>query len=161
MVSLVPCLIFHIILQHQELTAAFRLKVFLHRPLSQLGYSLIESTSKCAPPPSDKSTAKRHRAYDLHTSKVLEAAEAGIGIFTLPGPFTTHTPLVICGLTLCLLAQISACRFILKGPAYTAGRDRVRLGLAAIKVLGEVWTIGANTVKEVQAIAREVLSLQI
>ena len=147
-----PCLIFHIILQNQELTAASRLKVFLHRPLSQLGYSLIESTSKCAPSSSKKSTAERQRAYDSHTSKVLEAAEADIDIFTLSGSFITHTSLIICGLTLCLLAQISACRFKLKGPAYTADRDRVRLRLTAIKVLGEVWIIGVNTVKEVQVI---------
>jgi hypothetical protein len=90
---------------------------------------------------------------------VLEAAEAGIGLFTLPSPFTKHTPLVICGLTLAILSQVSACRFKLKGPGYTAARDRVRLGLAAIKAMGEVWTIGSITVKEVQIIARETLSL--
>ncbi|KAK9244204.1 hypothetical protein V1506DRAFT_461529 [Lipomyces tetrasporus] len=135
------------------------LKVYLHRPRSQLAYDPIERTSKCAPPPSDKSVAERQRAYDFHTTKVLEAAEAGIGLFTLPSPFTKHTPMVICGLTLAILAQVSACRFKLKGPGYTAARDRVRLGLAAIKAMGEVWTIGSITVKDLQIIARETLSL--
>lgn len=36
----------------------------------------------------------------------------------------------------------------------------MRLGLGAIKALGDVWTIGSITVKEVQTIARETLSLQ-
>lgn len=91
---------------------------------------------------------------------MLEAAEAGTGLFTLPSPFTTHSPLAICGLTLLILAQISACRFKLKGAEYKAARDRVRLGLGAIKVLGEVWAIGQVTVGEIQIIARDVLSLQ-
>jgi hypothetical protein len=36
----------------------------------------------------------------------------------------------------------------------------VRLGLGVIKALGEVWTIGHITVREIQTIARETLSLQ-
>jgi hypothetical protein len=91
---------------------------------------------------------------------VLEAAEAGTGLFTLPSSFTTLSPLAICGLTLLILAQISACRFKLKGAEYKAARDRVRLGLGAIKALGEVWTIGQVTVDEIRVIARDVLSLQ-
>lgn len=137
-----------------------RLKVFLHRPRSQLAYGSIERISKCAPPPCEKSVSEQQRAYDFHTTKVLEASEAGIGLFTLPGPFITHTPLLICGMTLSILAQISACRFKLKGPRYAAARDRVRLGLRAIKTLGEVWAIGHITVREIQNIAREMLSLQ-
>jgi hypothetical protein len=137
-----------------------RLKVSLHRPRSQLAYGPIERISKCAPPPCDKSVAEQQRAYDFHTTKVLEASEAGIGLFTLPSPFIKHTPLVICGVTLSILAQISACRFKLKGPRYTAARDRVRLGLRAIKILGEVWAIGHITVREIQNIALETLSLQ-
>jgi hypothetical protein len=114
------------------------LKVYLHRPRSQLAYCHIENTSKCAPPPSEKSLEDQQRAYDFYTTKALEAAGAGIGLFTLPTPFVSHTPLLICGLTLCILAHISACRFKLTGTAYTAARDRVRLGLGAIKALGGV-----------------------
>lgn len=36
----------------------------------------------------------------------------------------------------------------------------MRLGLGAIKVLGEVWAIGHVTVGEIQVIARDILSLQ-
>jgi hypothetical protein len=71
-----------------------------------------------------------------------------------------HTPLVICGLTLAILAQISACTFVLKGADYVAGRDHVRLGLGAVKEFSEVWPVGRKTMKEVKAIAREALSLQ-
>jgi hypothetical protein len=134
-------------------------RVYLHRPRSQLTYGSVERTSKCAPPPSEKSVEEQQRAYDFHTTKVLEASESAIGLFTLPAPFFKRTPLVICSLTLSLLAQIAACRLRLKGVVYTAARDRIRLGLGVIKTLGEVWPVAQKTVKEVQIIARETLSV--
>lgn len=137
-----------------------RLRIYLHRPRSQLTYGAAERTSKCAPPPSNQLTKKQERFFKFHTTKVLEAAEAGTGLLTLPLPFTTHSPLVICGLTLIMLAQISACPLKQDGPDYKAGRERVRLGLAAIKALGQRWEIGATTLKEIQTIARHMLSLQ-
>ncbi|KFY69115.1 hypothetical protein V496_00494 [Pseudogymnoascus sp. VKM F-4515 (FW-2607)] len=136
------------------------LKVYLHRPRSQLAYGAIERSSRCAHPPSEKLIEEQQRAFDFHTTKVLEAAEAGTGLFTLPIAFIRHSPLSICGLTILLLAQMSACRFKLKGAEYKAARDRVRLGLGAIKALGEVWPIGQVTVGEIQTIARDVLSLR-
>jgi hypothetical protein len=147
-------------LPRNEILILYRLKVYLHRPRSQLAYSSIERNSRCAPPPSEKLVEEEQRSFDFHTTKVLEAAEAGTGLFTLPSLVTTHSPLAICGLTLLVLAQISACRFKLKGADYKAARDRVRLGLGAIKVLGEVWAIAQVTVGEIQIIARDVLSLQ-
>lgn len=143
-----------------EILTRYRLKVYLHRPRSQLAYGSVERNSRCAHPPSEKLVEDDQRAFDFHTTKVLEAAEAGTGLFTLPSSFTTHSPLAICGLTLLILAQMSACRFKLKGAEYKAARDRVRLGLGAIKVLGKVWPIGHVTVGEIQTIARDVLSLQ-
>ena len=133
--------------------------VYLHRPRSQLTYGSIEQTSKCAPPPSEKSVEEQQRAYDFHTTKVLQASESAIGLFTLPTPFLKHTPLVICSMTLSLLAQIAACRLKLKGLLYNAARDRIRLGLGVIKTMGEVWPVAQKTLKEVQIIARETLSL--
>jgi hypothetical protein len=120
----------------------------------------MECVSECAPPPPEQLGDDRQRSYDFHTTKILEAANAAIDLFALPSPVFMHTPLVICGLTLSILAQISACTFVLKGAAYVAGRDRVRLGLGAVKEFGEVWPLGRKTMKEVKVIAREVLSLQ-
>ena len=102
---------------------------------------------------------EQQRAYDFHTTKVLQASESAIGLFTLPTPFLKHTPLVICSMTLSLLAQIAACRLKLKGLLYNAARDRIRLGLGVIKTMGEVWPVAQKTVKEVQIIAREALLL--
>lgn len=135
----------------------FRLKISLHRPRSHLSYSPIESTSKCATPPSQKPTTEQQRAYDFHSTKVVEASGAGVSLFTLPSPFIRHTPIVICALNMSILAQLSACRLKLEGVGYSACRDRVRLGLGVIKAVGEIWPIARLTLKELQVIAREIL----
>ena len=98
---------------------------------------------------------EQQRSYDFHTTKVLEASDSAIDLFTLPFPFLRRTPLLVCSLTLSLLAQIAACRLKPKGVVYAAARNRIRLGLAVIKTLGEVWPIAQKTVKELQIIARE------
>lgn len=133
----------------------FREMISLHRPRSQLTYGLVERRSKCAPPPSEKAIEAQQRAFDFHTTKVLAASDSAIGLFTLPIPYLKLTPMVICSLTISLLAQIAGCRLKLKGVVYSASRDRIRLGLAVIKTLGEVWPVAVKTVKEVQDIARE------
>lgn len=133
--------------------------VYLHRPRSQLTYGTVERTSKCAPPPSDKSVEEQQRAYDFHTTKVIDASDSAIGLFTIPCPFIKHSPIVICSLTLSILAQIAACRLKPKGVVYNAARGRIRLGLAVIKSLSEVWSVAQRTVTEVQFIAREGLSM--
>lgn len=134
-----------------------RLKVYLHRPRSQLSYYAIEYTSKCTPPMSKELLEAQQRARDFHTTKVLEAAREGLGLFTLPGPFIAHSPLLICGLSLTLLAEISACRSQLKGDLYASSRERLRLGLGVLKAFGEVWGVGKRTRGEIQNIAREML----
>lgn len=134
-----------------------RLKITLHRPRSHLSYSLIESISKCATPPSQKLIAEQQRAFDFHSTKVLEASGAGVSLFTLPSPFIKHTPIVICALNMSILAQLAACRLKLEGVGYSACRDRIRLGLGVIKAVGEIWPIARLTLKELQVIARETI----
>jgi len=125
-----------------------------------LRYSQIECRSTCAPPPDNKvSDDHQQRPFDFHTAKVLEAAQAGIGMFTLPSRFTSHSPILICGLNICLLAQLAACRFTLKGPAYEAARGRVRFGLSVLKTYGSIWPLGCSTLEETKAIALDILEL--
>jgi hypothetical protein len=134
-----------------------RLRVYLHRPRSQLSYCAIEYVSKCTPPENEALLEEQQRIRDFHTTKVLEAAREGLGLFTLPGSCIAHSPMLICGVSLILLAEISACRSQVHGDRYAAARERVRLGLGVLKVYGKVWKVGNRTLTEIQAIAREML----
>lgn len=133
------------------------MRVYLHRPHSQLSYCAVEYVSKCTPPQNEELLEVQQRARDFHTTKVLEAAREGIGLFTLPGSCITHSPLLMCGVSLTLLAEISACRSQLHGDRQAAARERVRLGLGVLKAYGEVWGVGNRTLTEIQTIAREML----
>jgi hypothetical protein len=139
------------------LTYCGSLNVYLHRPRSQLSYCAIEYVSKCTPPQNEELLEAQQRTRDFHTTKVLKAAREGIGLFTLPGSCIAHSPLLICGVSLTLLAEISACRAKLHGDRHAAARERVRLGLGVLKAYGKVWSVGNRTLTEIQTIAREML----
>ncbi|KAG0651387.1 Zinc finger transcription factor 37 [Hyphodiscus hymeniophilus] len=134
--------------------------IFIHRPLSRLYHSPIEKISRCAPPPiPHEPTGNEDRTYWLHTKKALEAAETAISLYALPIPILQHTPIGICGIALSVLANISACSYVLSGAEWYRTRERIRLGLGGLKKFGEVWAIGRRTERETKKIARSVFQL--
>ncbi|KAH8590647.1 hypothetical protein B0O99DRAFT_302703 [Bisporella sp. PMI_857] len=137
------------------------IQVVLHRPRSCLLHSPVENTSQCAPPspPSHVPPTKQH-IYHLSTKKALSAAEAALTIFTLPTPLINHTPLVVCGVALSILASLSACSWVLDGNEYEAARNRIRLGIGTLRVYGRTWPVGQRTLMEIKSIAREVFRMK-
>ena len=97
--------------------------------------------------------------YWLYTKKCLEAAEIAVNLYALPIPLLQHSPLGICGITLSTLANLSACAYVLQGAEWYRTRDRVRLGLGALKKFGEVWATSRWTEKETKKIARSVFEM--
>jgi hypothetical protein len=97
----------------------------------------------------------------MHTAKALEAIEASIMLFALPSPHIKHSPLVTCSLALAVMAQVSSCNNVLKpgSEVYAASRDRIRLGLGALKAQVSAWGLAKRSVKEVASVARELLSI--
>lgn len=135
------------------------IQVHAHRLRSRLLHSPIEDTAKCAPPPPpfDVPTPMR-QSFWLSTKKTLDAAENAINLFTLPTPLANHTPMVVCGVVLSILAQLSACSFVLQDAQYENARDRIRLGIGALKEYGKIWQVGQQSLVEVKSIAREIFA---
>lgn len=76
---------------------------------------------------------------------------------------------MICALALVIMAQVSACNHIRdrlkaeKKPdcmveAYEVGRDRVRLGIGALKGAMHVWGLARRSVREVVGVSRDLLT---
>lgn len=135
----------------------FRSIVGLHRPYSNLLFDPLEKISSCfvCPPesqPVDETTA-------IHTMRCLASIEAQIRIMTLPKRPFCHSPFTICMVTTGTIPFLSACKFLFSGSKLSIAREQIRLTIGCLKSLGEVWPQGAKTVKEIQAIAREVLGL--
>ena len=103
----------------------------------------------------------------MHTAKALEALSTSITLFALPGENIKHSPIATCALALAVMAQASACRlFACEGRKdgnggrerlYAEGRDRVRLGLGALRAGVRVWGLARRSVGEVVGVARELL----
>lgn len=138
-----------------------RVKLLLHRPHSLLVYSDIETRSKCTPPTEKRQTRALQRSVAVHTAKTLEAIEALIALFALPCSYAKHSPMYICALALAIMAQVSACNNVLRvgSLGFAASRERIRLGLGALKAGVDLWGLAGRSVKEVTSVARELLSI--
>jgi Fungal specific transcription factor domain len=134
--------------------------VDIHRPLSDLSYSAIESCSRCAPPaPPQRLSPARAQESQIHTMKILHAIEKLTDLLTLPTRFTRHTPFVICMIAVTTIAHLSACKYVLGGRDLKVARARVRTAMGALKAYEDIWPLGKRTYREVGIVAREILSL--
>lgn len=121
--------------QHQLIRCSYI--VDLHRQLSSLKYFPIESVSKCIPPPPpDPNDAIEDDAH-IHTAKVLFSIEKLSSLLTLPTRFSEHTPFIICTITLMTIAHLSACCYIFKEPKLSLEREKIRLKMGVLKMLGK------------------------
>ncbi|KAH7119847.1 hypothetical protein B0J11DRAFT_71435 [Dendryphion nanum] len=134
--------------------------VDLHRELSNLKYSAIESISMCAPPPPPEFNNLIKEDAHTHTSKVLFAVEKLNGLLTLPTRFATHTPFIICMIANMTIAHLSACRYLFQEPRLSIEREKIRLNMGVLKMLGEFWPAGHREYRDIGTIAREILSIR-
>jgi hypothetical protein len=134
--------------------------VDIHRQLSTLRYFPIESISKCVPPPPPESNDAIKDEAHIHTAKVLFSVDRLNNLLTLPTRFTEHTPFIICMITLTTIAQLSACRYIFKEPKLSLEREKIRLNMGVLKMMGEVWLSGKREYDAMGIIAREILSIR-
>lgn len=104
-------------------------------------------------------TRMRQNFHELHTSKTLASLETLLGMMALPTPILKHTPLIICGLAMAIMGQMAACNLVLEFNKAAEGRERIRLGIGALKEFTEVWPLGRRTNLEMKAIGRELLNI--
>jgi len=134
--------------------------VDLHRQLSSLKYTAIESISRCAPPPPPEANASIKDDAHIHTAKVLYAVDKINSLLTLPTRLNTHTPFIICMIANMTIAHLSACRYIFQEPRLALERDKIRLNMGVLKMLGEFWPAGKREYQSMGVIAREILALK-
>ncbi|KAL2871659.1 uncharacterized protein BJX67DRAFT_342759 [Aspergillus lucknowensis] len=135
--------------------------VDLHRQLSTLAYSPIEAIAHCTPTaPPESLRGCNSPECQLHTAKVLRSIDQFDHLLTLPTNIATHTPFIICMIANTVIAHLAACRFHYQGDKLNLARERIRLSMGALKILGEYWPMGLRTYREVGIVAREILGLK-
>jgi hypothetical protein len=83
-----------------------------------------------------------------------------IDLLTLPMNILKLSPFTACKIATPTVALISACKTILHGDDLARARERIRVAIAAVEKLGEVWPRAAKTAKDLKTIAREVFGLK-
>ena len=58
------------------------------------------------------------------------------------------------------IAHLSACRYIFQEPKLALERDKIRLNMGVLKMLGEFWPAGQREYQTMGIIAREILALR-
>jgi hypothetical protein len=114
-----------------------RYVVDVHRQLSNLRFFPIESISNCIPTPPPETNGSIKEDAHIHTAKVLYSVNKLNNLLTLPTRFSEHTPFIICMITVMTIAHLSACRYIFKEPKLTQEREKIRLNMGVLKMLGE------------------------
>ncbi|KAH8176625.1 fungal zn(2)-Cys(6) binuclear cluster domain-containing protein [Sarocladium implicatum] len=134
--------------------------VDFHRSLSDLSYSSIESVARCTPPaPPLRIRPGEAQDTQFHTSKALVAIRRLGDLLPLPPSLHTITPFFICVIATITIAHLSACRYLFRDKVLQLERERVRLNMGALRMLGEHWPLGKRTYDEMGIIAREILCL--
>src|SRR5690606_32511625 len=127
--------------------------IYLHRPRSHLVVSLVADETSCTPA---TGYAASVHPVGFHTSKAVHAANAISKLVTLPTPLIKHSPFFTCVLTLATVVHLSACSWLLTGDEGYLAKERIRLGIGALKTLDEVWGVAGAVLTQVKSAAREV-----
>jgi hypothetical protein len=132
--------------------------IYLHRPKSHIAISVVPDNTSCTPTSRWEVSSKPRQ---IHTAKALAAANTIAKLITLPAPLIKHSPFFTCVITLAAIVHLSACSWLLTGDEGFLAKERIRLGVGALKTLGEVWSVADCVLMQVKGVAREVFSLQI
>lgn len=131
--------------------------IFLHRPRSSLAFSPVPDDTTCTPP---RQVSQPLKPMAFHTTKAIRAADTISKLITLPTPLIKHTPWFTCVITLAAIVHLSACCFVLVGEDSFISKERIRLGVGALKTMEEVWPVAGCVLQQVKGVAKEVFAIQ-
>ncbi|KLU82526.1 hypothetical protein MAPG_01598 [Magnaporthiopsis poae ATCC 64411] len=129
----------------------------VHRPFSRILFDPIETLSTCVVFPATEPVAKE--SLIIHTTRCLRAIEGQVRLLTLPrgGGLFDRSPFVVCQLATGAVPLLAACRTVLTGPRVAVARSQLRLIIACLKAMAEVWPRVGRYVRELQELARLML----
>ncbi|GFF33440.1 hypothetical protein IFM46972_03893 [Aspergillus udagawae] len=121
--------------------------IYLHHPRSDMRYASIHAHTSCTRLPTTREATPPSTSLDLHSQKLLRAADLLCNLATLPNPVKYRTPFFTCALAMCVVVHTVACLFISIPAKQESIRARIQLGVGALHVLGKSWPL-AKTVRQ-------------
>ncbi|KAF4215044.1 hypothetical protein CNMCM5878_008503 [Aspergillus fumigatiaffinis] len=121
--------------------------IYLHHPRSNMRYASIHAHTSCTRLPTTREATPPSASLDLHSQKLLRAADLLCNLATLPNPVKYRTPFFTCALAMCVVVHTVACLFVSIPEKQESIKARIQLGVGALHVLGKSWPL-AKTVRQ-------------
>ncbi|KAL4820613.1 hypothetical protein BDW67DRAFT_172776 [Aspergillus spinulosporus] len=87
------------------------------------------------------------QSLDLHSHKLLRAADLLSGLATLPSPIHRRTPFFTCALAMCIIVHTAALLLVVGSEKQEAIKARIQLSIGGLNVLGRTWPL-SNSVRQ-------------
>lgn len=130
--------------------------IYLHFPRSDLLSSpAVAAEVICGHPGLCMMPAFSHHA---HAMKAVKAASEISTLAAMRVPVTKHTPFFICALVLSSIVQLAAYS-VKAGQMPDPRRDRLTLTIGVFKSLGRTWAISQSVMRQIKAVARDVMQI--
>lgn len=97
-------------------------------------------------------------SHHAHAMKAVKAASEISALAALRMPVLKHTPFFICALVLSSIVQLAAYS-VKAGQMPDPRRDRLTLTVGVFKSLGRTWAISYSVLRQIKAVARDVLDI--
>ncbi|GLI78974.1 hypothetical protein PoHVEF18_007296 [Penicillium ochrochloron] len=97
-------------------------------------------------------------SHHAHAMKAVKAASELSSLAAIRLPVERHTPFFICALTLSSMVQLAACS-VKAGQMPDPSRDRIGLTIGVFKTLARTWAISQSIMRQIKAVARDVLDM--
>ncbi|KAH1520393.1 hypothetical protein KXX06_008639 [Aspergillus fumigatus] len=96
--------------------------------------------------------------HNDHAMKALKAAKDISQLASIRLPVVKHTPFFICALVLSSIVQLASCS-VKAGRMPEPSRERLSLTIGVFKTLARTWAISQAIMRQVKAVARDVLDV--
>ncbi|PWY89809.1 hypothetical protein BO70DRAFT_129255 [Aspergillus heteromorphus CBS 117.55] len=97
-------------------------------------------------------------SHHAHAMKAVKAASEISNLASIRMPVVKHTPFFICSLVLSSMVQLAACS-VKAGQMPDPSRDRLTLTIGVFKTLARTWAISQSIMRQIKAVARDVMDL--
>ncbi|PYH99402.1 C6 transcription factor [Aspergillus ellipticus CBS 707.79] len=97
-------------------------------------------------------------SHHAHAMKAVKAASEISTLASIRMPVVKHTPFFICSLVLSSMVQLAACS-VKAGQMPDPSRDRLTLTIGVFKTLARTWAISQSIMRQIKAVARDVMDL--
>ncbi|KAL2809646.1 hypothetical protein BJX63DRAFT_404933 [Aspergillus granulosus] len=140
--------------------------IYLHHPRSSMCFASFHThdpSTSCtrlklpASQSQSQSTITPSPALDLHSHKLLRAADLLSSLATLPSTIQHRSPFFTCALAMCTIVHTAALLVVSGSRREESLKARVQLSIGALKVIGRVWPLARTVRGEMVGMYKEVV----